>query len=110
MIRFRVRVIVIDRVRLEWHLGLGCDSLNQYIGWVWAESQFVNKIVYQQGEAFWWVLYLGPYGAGHSWGMVSSWCGGSLDQSLLVDLLSYFLFQYTVLHNWCTKGHGTILF
>ena len=36
---------------------------------------------------------------------VRSWCDGSLDQSFIVDPLSYFSFQ-EVLHNWCNKGHG----
>ena len=33
------------------------------------------------------------------------WCDGSSDQSNMVDLLSYFLFQ-PVLHEWCNKGCG----
>ena len=31
---------------------------------------------------------------------VRSWCHGSLDQSFMVDPLSYFSFQ-PVLHDWC---------
>ena len=34
-----------------------------------------------------------------------SWCDGSSDQALMVDPLSYFLFQ-PVLYDWCNKGHG----
>ena len=30
---------------------------------------------------------------------MSSWCDGSLDRSLMMDLLSYFLFQ-PVIHDW----------
>ena len=39
------------------------------------------------------------------WKSIHSLCGGSLDQSHLVDPLSYFSFQ-PVLHNWFNKGHG----
>ena len=35
---------------------------------------------------------------------MSTWCDGSSDQSLMVDSLSYFLFQ-PVLHDWCNKGY-----
>ena len=34
---------------------------------------------------------------------VRSWCDGSLDQSFMVDRLSYFSFQ-PVLNGWCNKG------
>ena len=36
---------------------------------------------------------------------IRTWCDGSLDQSFMVDPLSYFSFQ-PVLYNWCNKGHG----
>ena len=36
---------------------------------------------------------------------IRSWCDGSSDRSLMVDLLGYFSFQ-PVPHNWCNKGHG----
>ena len=35
---------------------------------------------------------------------IHSWCDGSLDQSFMVDPLSYFSLQ-PVLHDWCNKGH-----
>ena len=34
-------------------------------------------------------------------------CGGSSDQCLMVDPLSYFLFQ-PALHIWCHKGHENV--
>ena len=34
---------------------------------------------------------------------IHSWCNGSLDQSFMVDPLSYFSFQ-PVLHDWHNKG------
>ena len=36
---------------------------------------------------------------------ICSWCNGSLDQSFMVDPLSYFSFQ-TELSNWCNRGCG----
>ena len=36
---------------------------------------------------------------------VRLWCHRSLDQSFMVDPLSYFSIQ-PVLHDWCNKGHG----
>ena len=36
---------------------------------------------------------------------VRSWCDESLDRSIMVDPLSYFLIQ-PVLHDWCNKGCG----
>ena len=36
---------------------------------------------------------------------VCSWCHGSSDRSLMVDILNYFLFQ-PVLRDWCNKGRG----
>ena len=36
---------------------------------------------------------------------VSSWCDGLSDQSLMVNSLSYFLFQ-PELYDWCNIGHG----
>ena len=36
---------------------------------------------------------------------IPQWCNGSLDQSHMVDPLSYFSF-HPVLHNWCNKGCG----
>ena len=42
---------------------------------------------------------------GHSSKIVFIKCGGSWDQTLLVDPLSNFLLQ-PVFYNWCSKGHG----
>ena len=36
---------------------------------------------------------------------VCSWCNGSSDLTLMVDALSFFLFQ-PLLHDWCNKGCG----
>ena len=36
---------------------------------------------------------------------VRSWCDGSSDRPLMVDLFNYFLFQ-PVFRAWCNKGHG----
>ena len=33
------------------------------------------------------------------------WCDGSLDQSLMMDSLSYFSFQ-PVFHSWYNQDHG----
>ena len=39
---------------------------------------------------------------------IAPWCDGSLDQSFIVDALSYFSFQ-PVLHDWCNKDCDVIL-
>ena len=82
-----------------------CHRIEAFLGPIFIPFQPVSY-TYQR---LWYVLWVSAYKRALTngtivalWWTIRLWCNGSLDRALMVDPLSYFLFQ-PLLHGWCKK-------